>query len=92
MGEKTVLKHLLSKFGLLSIELQKALQDDQATFNEKMERDYIDSTSEEVKNVSVEEVKEEQAQKSASVVVEENEPEPEAPKEEFGSFGGMFDK
>ncbi len=33
MAKKTVLKLLLSRWGMLSIKLQKALQDDQKTFN-----------------------------------------------------------
>ena len=79
MGEKTCIKRLLSKYGLLSIELQKALEDDQATFNEKMQREYIDVTSDETKNQTVEEVNKEQKE-TKPISVNENGEVNEEPK------------
>jgi len=45
MCSKTVLKHLLSKYGILSIEMQKAVKFDQATVNDVDSEDieYIDN-------------------------------------------------
>lgn len=44
MALKTVIKLLLSKWGPLSIELQKAVEVDQAVIKSDGERDYIDGT------------------------------------------------
>jgi len=43
MAQKTVLKQLLSKYGLLSAEMQKAIQYDQAVIKENGEAEYIDN-------------------------------------------------
>lgn len=50
MGSKTVLKLLLSKFGPLSIEMQKAITADQAVINDVDTDDvtYVDNTYEDV--------------------------------------------
>ncbi len=45
MAMKTVVKMLLSKFGILSIEMQKAVELDQAMINEDGSPEYIDGTS-----------------------------------------------
>jgi recombination protein RecT len=44
MAKKTVLKLLLSKWGILSIEMQKALGADQAVVSQDGEYEYIDGT------------------------------------------------
>lgn len=44
MAMKTVLKQLLSKYGLLSVELQQALEADQAVIDEKGNKEYVDNT------------------------------------------------
>lgn len=44
MAKKTVIKLLLSKWGILSIEMQKAIQDDQKTFDENGDESYGDNT------------------------------------------------
>lgn len=46
MSQKTLLKHILSKYGILSIEIQKALRADQAVVkDERTENfEYVDST------------------------------------------------
>jgi len=51
MAQKTVLKQLLSKYGLLSPEMQKAIQYDQAVVDENGNPEYVDTPSEEEKEV-----------------------------------------
>lgn len=43
MAKKTVIKMLLSKWGILSVEMQKAIVDDQKTFNEDGSEEYGDN-------------------------------------------------
>ena len=43
MAMKTVLKQLLSKYGLLSVELQQAIEADQAVIDEKGNKEYVDN-------------------------------------------------
>ena len=43
MALKTVIKLLLSKWGILSIDMQRAIQDDQKTFDEEGEASYGDN-------------------------------------------------
>ena len=44
MAMKTVLKQLLNKYGLLSVELQQALEVDQAAIDEKGNKQYVDNS------------------------------------------------
>lgn len=44
MAMKTVLKQLLSKYGLLSVELQQAFEVDQAVIDEKGNKQYVDNS------------------------------------------------
>lgn len=43
MAKKTVLKLLLSRWGVLSVEMQKAIQDDQKVYKEDGKEDYSDN-------------------------------------------------
>lgn len=43
MAYKTMLRQLLSKWGIMSVEMQEAFINDQAAFDENEKRDYIDS-------------------------------------------------
>lgn len=43
MAKKTVLKLLLSRWGVLSIEMQKAIQDDQKVYSEDGKEEYTDN-------------------------------------------------
>jgi len=43
MARKTVIKMLLNKWGILSIEMERALTYDQTTINDKGEPEYIDN-------------------------------------------------
>ena len=46
MALKTVIKLLLSKWGILSVDMQRAIQDDQKTFDENGEGSYGDNKPE----------------------------------------------
>ena len=46
MAKKTVLKQLLSKWGILSIEVSRAIQDDQKVYNASGEGVYADNQGE----------------------------------------------
>ncbi|MBS3945290.1 MAG: recombinase RecT [Melioribacter sp.] len=64
MAKKTVLKLLLSKYGILSVELQTALQSDQSTITENAEGlkfDYVDNPETEDAEVVNEELSGERA-------------------------------
>lgn len=47
MAQKTVLKQLLSKWGVMSIELQEAVKSDQAVIHDKDNLEYVDNEPEE---------------------------------------------
>ena len=49
MALKTMLRQLISKWGVMSIELQKAYVSDMGVLNEKEEVEYVDNIKEEVK-------------------------------------------
>ena len=59
MAFKTILRRLISKYGVMSIEMQEAYTKDMAVMKENGEYDYVDSPSEEA-NVVEEKVKDEQ--------------------------------
>ena len=46
MARKTVLKQLLSRWGILSIDVQRAIQDDQKVYDASGESSYADSQGE----------------------------------------------
>ena len=52
MAEKTVLKRLLSKFGMLSVEMQTAIESDQKVFDADGNAEYEDNPSSEPNEVS----------------------------------------
>ena len=52
MAQKTVLKQLISKWGVMSIELQKAVQSDQAVIKEDGSFDYVDNPENETENTT----------------------------------------
>lgn len=60
MGIKTVLKQLLSKYGILSVEMQEAIEKDQAVIKDDGTPVYVDNNNEDY--VIVEEEKEEKEQ------------------------------
>lgn len=48
MGKKTMLRQLISKWGIMSIEMQKAFESDQAIIGENGEVNYIDNETSDV--------------------------------------------
>ena len=67
MAKKTVIRQLLSKWGIMSVEMTEAYAKDQAEIKSDGSYDYIDSK--EFESANVEEVKETQEEKTASVKV-----------------------
>lgn len=51
MALKTVIKLLLSKWGILSVEMQRALEDDQKIFDENGNAEYTDNPSGPVQDI-----------------------------------------
>ncbi|WP_332869693.1 recombinase RecT [Clostridioides difficile] len=64
MAVKTVLKRLLSKYGILSIEMQKALETDQAVIKDNNSVEYVDRQVEE-------EIEENANKKTIDILAEE---------------------
>jgi len=64
MAKKTVLRQLLSKWGIMSVEMQQAYENDQASFDATGKRDYIDSKD--LENQSIEDVMSQQMNINAS--------------------------
>lgn len=54
MAFKTMLRQLISKWGIMSIDMQTALEKDMAVIKENGEPDYIDAEAEEIKQIEVE--------------------------------------
>lgn len=59
MGTKTVIKQLLSKYGILSIEMQEAIEKDQAVIKEDGTPVYVDNDNNDYEMANIEEEKEE---------------------------------
>lgn len=54
MAFKTMLRQLISKWGIMSIDMQTALEKDMAVLNDKGEPNYIDAEIDEIKQIEVE--------------------------------------
>ncbi len=65
MAKKTVIRHLLSKWGIMSVEMQTAYLNDQATFDADGRRDYIDSK--EFTNSTTDQVAQQQLAENGSI-------------------------
>lgn len=74
MAKKTVLRQLLSKWGIMSVEMQDAYLKDQAEMREDGTYDYIDSTSKEYSQQTTQDVHQQQQQENGIVEppIEEN--------------------
>lgn len=85
MACKTMLRQIISKWGIMSIEMQKALENDMGVIQENGTVDYIDAPSEEVSTPAP-------AQQPEVVEAEPNEqPAPEeAPTEENMTFADIL--
>lgn len=62
MAYKTMLRQLISKWGIMSIELQSAIEKDAAVIGEDMQPEYIDNQPEVVEEAGAEAMAEEPAQ------------------------------
>ena len=77
MACKTMLRQLISKWGIMSIELQKALENDMGVINENGSVEYVDTPAEEFEAVQQPEVVEAQAEEA---------PQEQAPVEDFADL------
>ena len=69
MAYKTMLRQLISKWGIMSIEMQSAIDSDMAVINEDGTKDYVDNASDaDVIEAEVVEVQEEKAESSVKEV------------------------
>lgn len=53
MAYKTMLRQIISKWGIMSIDMQTAIEKDMAVLNDKGEPDYIDATPEAPKQIEI---------------------------------------
>lgn len=84
MAEKTLIKHLLSKWGILSTELVTAMDADMAVINEDGTKSYVDNEPED----NIIDVNENQNEQEVSAVTEEPKQKPEAPQDvQMALFG-----
>ena len=67
MAKKTCIRQLLGKWGIMSVEMQKAYENDQASFDAKGVRTYIDAVSREFENTTLEDVNNQQLEENASI-------------------------
>ena len=75
MAYKTMLRQLISKWGIMSIEMQSAIDSDMAVINEDGTKNYVDVENEEnVIEAEAVEVQEENTEDSVNEVQEEKQP------------------
>ena len=87
MALKTLLRQLISKWGIMSIDLQKAIDKDMAVIQEDGSADYVENAAEELDNdnvVAEQEIKEVQPE------TKEPEPEKEANQREASDIEAEF--
>ena len=53
MAYKTMLRQLISKWGIMSVELQKAFESDMAVIREDNKPEYVDNVPDDIENVPV---------------------------------------
>ncbi|EQK11270.1 recombinase RecT [Clostridioides difficile] len=84
MAVKTVLKRLLSKYGILSIEMQKALETDQAVIKDDNSVEYVDRQVEEEieENANKKTIDMTTEEKEKAIEIKESKPE-EVKQQEF---------
>ena len=80
MACKTMLRQLISKWGIMSIELQKALENDMGVINENGSVDYVDTPAEEYETVQQADVVEAQAEEVPEP------PQEQAPADDFADL------
>lgn len=70
MAKKTMLRQLLSKHGLLSTEMQKAVESDQAVITKDLQPEYVDNENV-IDNAAVEKEQTQSIEKNSAPTVEE---------------------
>ena len=78
MAKKTMLRQLLSKHGLLSTEMQKAVESDQAVITKDLQPEYVDNENV-IDNAAVEKEQTHSIEENTAPTVEEvmNQAQPE---------------
>lgn len=87
MAHKTMLRQLISKWGTMSIDLQKAIDKDMAVIQEDGSADYVENTADEIDNdnvVAEQEIKEVQPETKAP------DPEKESDQREVSDIEAEF--
>ena len=87
MALKTMLRHLISKWGIMSIDLQKAIDKDMAVIQEDGSADYVENAADEIDNdnvVAEQEIKEVQSETKAP------DPEKESDQREASDIEAEF--
>ena len=87
MALKTMLRQLISKWGIMSIDLQKAIDKDMAVIQEDGSADYVENTADEIDNdnvVAEQEIKEVQPETKAP------DPEKESDQREVSDIEAEF--
>jgi recombination protein RecT len=87
MAHKTMLRQLISKWGTMSIDLQKAIDKDMAVIQEDGSADYVENAADEIDNdnvVAEQEIKEVQPETKAS------DPEKESDQREVSDIEAEF--
>ena len=84
MAYKTMLRQLISKWGIMSIDLQNAMESDMAMINEDGTKEYVDAVTEE-NIVSEQDLKESNDDDNKENISEENQ-QPEASFQEDQQF------
>ena len=82
MAYKTMLRQLISKWGIMSIDMQNAMESDMAVIHEDGTKDYVDTVSEE--NIVADQDLQEAVEETTEP--EKQEPQEETTKEELQQF------
>ena len=82
MALKTMLRQLISKWGIMSIDMQNAMESDMAVIHEDGTKDYADTVSEE--NIVLDQNLQEAVEETPEP--EKQEPQEESAKEEPQQF------
>lgn len=89
MAYKTMLRQLISKWGIMSIEMQTAIDSDMAIINEDGTRDYVDTDSNVDVVAEAEPMQEAEPQPEPQEEPERRQPDPEEASELEKIFFGQ---
>lgn len=74
MAFKTMLRQLISKWGVMSIEMQTAMENDMAVISEDGNHEYVDTDGEEIPNAQPEQPQPEQPKDGQAEQTQDNDP------------------